>query len=141
MQEAVNSPGAGPAVRSVRTICRRGAGPQPALLVILQRVGAGLTAKFHLRRALISEKNDDPVAWRFLSQAYDAKNMPGEARLAAAEEHFDLGQLGDAKAFAMRARESLKRNTPDWRRATDIVLVAATPEDVKELSRADHGEN
>jgi predicted Zn-dependent protease len=93
-----------------------------------------------LHKALGIENGDDAVAWRLLSQAYDAKNMPGEARLAAAEEHFNLGQLRDAKSFAMRAREMLKRNTPEWRRATDIVLVAATPEDVRELSRADSGQ-
>jgi predicted Zn-dependent protease len=93
-----------------------------------------------LHKALMIEHEDDAVAWRLLAQAYDAKNLPGEARLAAAEEHFVQGQLRDAKSFAMRARELLPRNTPDWRRATDIILVAATPEDVKELSRADHGE-
>ena len=93
-----------------------------------------------LHKALAIEKGDDAVAWRLLAQAYDAKDMPGEARLAAAEEHFSLGQIRDAKAFAMRARELLKRNSADWRRATDIVLVAATPEDVKELSRADTGQ-
>jgi predicted Zn-dependent protease len=93
-----------------------------------------------LHKALGIEKGDDSVAWRLLSQAYDAENMPGEARLAAAEEHFNLGQLRDAKSFAMRARELLKRNSPEWRRATDIVLVAATPEDVRELSRADTGQ-
>jgi predicted Zn-dependent protease len=93
-----------------------------------------------LHNAQLIEKGEDAVAWRLLAQAYDAKNMPGEARLAAAEEHFVQGQLRDAKAFAMRARELLKRNTPDWRRATDIVLVAATPEDARELARADSGQ-
>jgi predicted Zn-dependent protease len=92
-----------------------------------------------LRKALLIEKNDDAVAWRFLSQAYDAKNMPGEARLAAAEEHFAQGQMGDAKAFAMRARKDLKPNSAEWRRATDIVLVSATPEDVRELQKGDQG--
>ncbi len=92
-----------------------------------------------LKKALMIEKNDDAVAWRFLSQAFAAKNMQGEARLASAEERFDEGRLGDAKAFAIRARRDLKRNTPDWRRATDIVLVAATPEDVKQLSHDDEG--
>jgi hypothetical protein len=36
----------------------------------------------------------------------------------------------------MRAREKLNKGTPEWRRATDIVLVAQpTREDLKELAR------
>src|SRR5262249_1040204 len=93
-----------------------------------------------LHKALIAEKEQDATAWRLLAQAYDGKNMPGEARLAAAEEHFVQGEFGDAKAFAMRAREQLKKNTPDWRRATDIVLVAApSQDDLRQLARTDRG--
>lgn len=98
-------------------------------------------AVLDLHKALALEKDEDATAWRLLAQAYDAKNMPGEARLAAAEEHFVLGELNDAKAFAMRAREQLKRNTPDWRRATDIVLVASpTQDDLKQLARSERGD-
>ncbi len=92
-----------------------------------------------LGRALAVER-DNAEAWRLLAQAYDAKQMPGQARLATAEYHYALGDLGDAKAFAMRARELLPKNTPDWRRATDIVLVAQpSPNDLKELARRDGG--
>ena len=36
----------------------------------------------------------------------------------------------------MRARELLTRNSPEWRRATDIVLVSKpTEDDLKELAR------
>ena len=76
-----------------------------------------------LNRALVVEP-DNPIAWQYLSQAYDAKGDEGMARLAAAEQNFDLGQMKDARAFAMRARELLQKGTPEWRRATDIVLVS-----------------
>ena len=53
----------------------------------------------------------------------------GAARLAAAEEHYAVGDMNQARIFAMRARELLPRNTPEWRRATDIVLVADPSKD------------
>lgn len=76
-----------------------------------------------LNRALVFEP-DDPMSWQYLAQAYDSKGEEGMARLAAAEENFHLGQMKDARAFAMRAREFLKRGTPEWNRATDIVLTS-----------------
>jgi predicted Zn-dependent protease len=74
---------------------------------------------------------DDPEmyeAWRLLARAYDRKGEPGRARLASAEAHFALEDFKQAKIFAMRAREQLTRDTPQWRRATDIVL-ASNPDD------------
>ena len=74
-----------------------------------------------LNRALVSEP-DNPIPWQYLAQAYDAKGDEGMARLAAAEQNFHLGQMKDARAFAMRARVFLRRGSPEWTRATDIVL-------------------
>ena len=76
-----------------------------------------------LDRALVLE-NDNPFAWRLLSQAYDAKGDAGRARLAAAEAHFALRDEEQARIFAMRAREKLEPGTPQYRRATDIVLAS-----------------
>ncbi len=92
-----------------------------------------------LNRAL-SVENDNSFAWRLMSQAYDTLDKPGPARLAAAEAKFADGQLAEARAFAMRAREYLTKDTPDWNRATDIVLVSEpTPEDLRTLSRETRG--
>ena len=88
-----------------------------------------------LRKAS-SEEPDNAFAWLLMSQAYDRKGQPGMARLAAAEQDFSLGQLGDAKMFAMRARQQLAKNSPEWRRATDIVLVSnPTKEDLRALAQ------
>jgi predicted Zn-dependent protease len=58
------------------------------------------------------------------------------ARLATAEQNFALGQMKDARAFAMRARELLPRDTSDWRRATDIVLTSQpTQAELQSMSR------
>jgi predicted Zn-dependent protease len=86
-----------------------------------------------IRRAL-GQEPDNALAWRLLSEAYDAKGDPGMARLAAAEQNFYLGQLLEARTFAVHARELLKKDSPEWRRATDIILASKpTPAQLKEL--------
>ncbi|PMV36740.1 hypothetical protein, partial [Pseudomonas sp. FW305-3-2-15-C-LB1] len=76
-----------------------------------------------LKKALAVE-DDNAFAWRLMAQAYNAKGDGGDARLATAEERYSVGDLVQARIFALRAREMLKRDTPEWRRATDIVLVS-----------------
>jgi predicted Zn-dependent protease len=88
-----------------------------------------------LRKAS-NEEPDNAFAWLLLSQAYDRKGEAGMARLAAAEQDFSLGQAADAKMFAMRARQLLPKNSPEWRRATDIVLVSnPTRDDLRALAQ------
>lgn len=88
-----------------------------------------------LGRALVAE-NDMFEAWRLLAQAYDRRGEPGRARLASAEAHFAVKDLNQAKIFAMRARDNLTRDTPQWRRATDIVLASdPTDRDLRDIAR------
>lgn len=88
-----------------------------------------------LKRSLLNEP-DNTVAWRLLAQAYDKQNKDGEARLATAEQYFSLGAVREARVFAMRARELLRKDTPDWRRATDIVLASRpSNQDLKDLAK------
>jgi predicted Zn-dependent protease len=92
-----------------------------------------------LGRALTVEK-DNSFAWTLMAQAFEAKEMPGQARLATAEARFADGNLAEARTFAMRAREYLTKDTPDWRRATDIVLVSEpSQEDLRALARETRG--
>ena len=94
----------------------------------------------HLQKALVLEK-DNTFAWKLMAQAHDAAGEPGQARLAAAEEHYAVGDTAQAKVFAMRARELLVRNSPQWRRATDIVLVSEpTPDDLEALAQERPGQ-
>jgi predicted Zn-dependent protease len=87
-----------------------------------------------LRKAL-TEEDDNAEAWRLLAQGFDKQGKDGLARLATAEYNYNIGNLKDARVFAMRAREKLDRNTPEWRRATDIVLVSKpSKDDLKDLA-------
>jgi predicted Zn-dependent protease len=88
-----------------------------------------------LKKSLVLEE-DNVEAWRLLAQAYDKRGDEGLARLATAEYDFGIGDVTQARVFAMRAREMLKKDTPEWRRATDIVLVSRpTKDDLRELAR------
>jgi predicted Zn-dependent protease len=88
-----------------------------------------------LKRSLTLEE-DNAEAWRQLAQAYDKLGDEGLARLATAEYDFQIGDATQARVFAMRAREKLKKDTPEWRRATDIVLVSKpSKDDLRELAR------
>jgi predicted Zn-dependent protease len=88
-----------------------------------------------LKKALAQE-DDNADGWRILAEAYDKEHQDGLARLATAEYEYAIGDQRQALVFAMRARERLPKNSPEWRRATDIVLVSKpTKEDLKDLAR------
>jgi predicted Zn-dependent protease len=79
---------------------------------------------------------DNPLGWRLLAEAYDSQGRDGMARLATAEQKFYLGQSTDARVFALRARELLKKDSPEWRRATDIILASKpTADDLKFMAK------
>lgn len=92
----------------------------------------------HLKAALLVE-NDNTFAWRLMAQAYDAKGEGGEARLASAEERYSAGDFTYARIFALRAREMLPKDSPQWRRATDIVLVSNPSRDDLRVMSSQHG--
>jgi predicted Zn-dependent protease len=82
----------------------------------------------------LGEEHDNPLGWRLLSEAYDSKGDGGMARLASAEQNFYLGQLLEARTFAVNARDLLKKDTPEWRRANDIILASKpTPDQLKKI--------
>ncbi|HEX4199348.1 MAG TPA: M48 family metalloprotease [Caulobacteraceae bacterium] len=89
----------------------------------------------------LSLESDNPEGWLFLSQAYDKKGDGGMARLAAAEESFSLGQTDDARRFGMQARQLLSKGSPEWRRATDIVLTSKPSRDDLKLLAQQGGTN
>ena len=59
-----------------------------------------------------------------MAEAYDRLGQDGQARLATAEAYFSLGAPEEAYVFARRAQDLLAKNTTEWRRASDIVLVS-----------------
>ncbi|MDB5429193.1 MAG: hypothetical protein JWP35_309 [Caulobacter sp.] len=94
----------------------------------------------HELKMALSREDDNSVAWRILAQAYNTKGEDGMARLAQAEAFFADGDKQQARVFAMRARDMLSHNTPEWRRATDIVLTSdPSKDDLKAVGGPDGG--
>ncbi|TIW40990.1 MAG: M48 family peptidase, partial [Mesorhizobium sp.] len=80
-----------------------------------------------LKKAVVQINNglgrdkENAVGYRYLAQAYgELGNIPA-ADLATAEGHFYSGDYRNAKIFAMRAQQKMKRGEPGWLRAQDII--------------------
>lgn len=69
----------------------------------------------------IERDRENADAYMPLSQAYGQLGNIGEAELAAAEGNYYSGQYLDSKIFAARAQQKLKRGSPSWVRAQDII--------------------
>ena len=78
------------------------------------------------KQALLIEP-DNSFGWFELARAYGAAGDTPMADLATAESRYHAGAKADANHFARRAMVKLKKGTPDWRRAADIVM-ASQPE-------------
>lgn len=74
----------------------------------------------HLRKALVKE-NQSAIGYRLLATAYAKKKRIADAELASAQAYFYEGRLKLAKSQAKRAQLKLKRGSPGWIRAEDIV--------------------
>ncbi len=61
------------------------------------------------------------LGYRLLAQAYGQLGDIPQAELATAEGHFYAGAYNDAKIFALRAQQRMKRGSPGWVRAQDII--------------------
>ena len=73
-----------------------------------------------IRRGLTADP-DNAGAYRFLAQAHGQLGEIGEAELASAEGNFYAGNIRDAQIFAARAQTKLKKGSPAWLRAQDII--------------------
>jgi hypothetical protein len=62
-------------------------------------------------------------AWNQLAVVADRNGQVGLARLATAEEAYNLGDLLRAHRFSDLAMRNLVRATPEWRRAFDISTI------------------
>lgn len=77
------------------------------------------------KSALRKEPNNG-FAWYSLSQAYGRLNQEAYAKYAIAEQAYHTGDVRRARAFASRAQRDLPRASPQWRRASDIIVIADT---------------
>lgn len=85
----------------------------------------------HELKTALDQDEENSVAWRLLAQAYDSRSRDGLARYATAEYNYIEGDRRQALIFALRARDLLERNTPEWRRANDIVLATENDRQVR----------
>ncbi len=74
----------------------------------------------HLRKALARETRS-ARGYRLLASAYARKRRIADAELASARAYFYEGKLKLAKSQAKRAQLKLKRGSPGWIRADDII--------------------
>jgi predicted Zn-dependent protease len=76
-----------------------------------------------LRSALLLEA-DNSFGWFELARAYGATGNETLADLSMAEARYHEGAKPQAAQFAQRARSKLKKGTPEWRQATDIIVAS-----------------
>ncbi|MDQ6437937.1 M48 family metalloprotease [Mesorhizobium sp. LHD-90] len=69
----------------------------------------------------LERDRENTMGYRYLAQAYGQLGDIPEAELATAEGYFYAGGYQDAKIFAMRAQTKMKRGSPGWVRAQDII--------------------
>lgn len=72
----------------------------------------------------LGRDRENAEGYRYLAQAYGKLGNIQAADLATAEGHFHSGDYKNAKIFAMRAQQKLKRGEPGWLRAQDIINYA-----------------
>jgi len=77
-----------------------------------------------LKQGLAKDK-ENASGYQYLAQAYGQLGNVGEAELAIADQNFYSGNYFDAQVFATRAQQKLKRGTPAWLRAQDIIAFKA----------------
>ena len=78
-------------------------------------------------KSALQKETTNGFAWYQLSQGYDRIDQPALARYAIAEQAFATGDYQRAKSFALRAQqEGLVPHRAQWRRASDIIVIAET---------------
>jgi len=79
-----------------------------------------------LLKAALQREPSNANGWRILADVYAEQGEDALAKYATAERFYAHGDINSARDFAQRAQEDLPRDLPQWRRASDIVVVAET---------------
>ncbi len=72
-------------------------------------------------KAALKNDPDNFNAYIYLSRAYALAGDVANAELTQAQGYFRAGNVREAKRFASRAQRKMKKGTPSWQRANDIV--------------------
>lgn len=73
-----------------------------------------------LKRAVATDPGH-ATSYHLLATAFARKGQYPRAELAAAQAHFAGGNIKEAQRFAKRAVTKLRRGSPEWLRAEDII--------------------
>ena len=76
-----------------------------------------------LLKGALQRESYNANGWRLLADVYAHQGKEALAKYATAERFYARGDINSARDFAQRAQEDLPRNLPQWRRASDIVVV------------------
>lgn len=104
--------------------------PKESLLYVgLARSYIAQNDKSYYEKADAALKNairyepENAFAWNQLAIVADRQGKAGLARLATAEEAFNLGDFARANRFSQVAMKNLEHKTPEWQRASDIRVI------------------
>lgn len=94
--------------------------------LIETRNDAQVNRAIDLLKSALRQEDRYSYGWYLLSLAYAHQNEDALAKYASAERFYAIGDLNSARSFAGRAQKDLPRDIPQWRRASDIIIVADT---------------
>jgi len=77
-----------------------------------------------LLKSALTKETGNSYGWYTLSRAYGELGQEALAKYAVAEQAYAVGDLQRARSFAQRAQNDLQRGDPQWRRASDIIVVS-----------------
>ncbi len=112
------------AAKALRTALKLDPGKNSTIQVALGQAltlsGDAKGAVKELSDALRRDRSNG-LGYEFLARAYNQLGQISEAELATAQMHFHNGNRNEAKIFAGRAQKGLKKGSPAWMRASDIL--------------------
>ncbi len=79
-----------------------------------------------LIKSALRKEPSNSYGWYLLADVYERQGKTSLAKYATAERFYAIGDIASARSFAQRAQEELSRSLPQWRRASDIIVVAET---------------
>ena len=84
------------------------------------------TKVVNLLKSALDTEPSNSYGWYLLADVYERQGNTALAKYATAERFYALGDIQSARSFAQRAQEELPRTLPQWRRASDIIVVSET---------------
>ena len=79
-----------------------------------------------LLKSALQKEPTNSYGWYLLADVYERQGNTALAQYATAERFYAIGDINSARSFAQRAQEELPRSLPQWRRASDIIVVSET---------------